>query len=453
MNDFLLIFMGIFILLLIFLIFILLAYVYHTYTTYTVDINKNLETSEDAINNTSTAFNKLQDSVINELAKVNKNQETIITTLPDNLISLNSNLLNIFEISSNNNKITDITKTKIDYDSLGVLKPFTSYKNFTTITDATNNFLTICNNKTDPSKKACIRMNIDDSDMFNIYTSNINRNSSNVLGINIYDSNNGVLASFDAFNRKILLGSGSSETAAISINNNVYTPNIIVCKYSYTQATDNATQSQINTAIASVTGVRDSITSMLILLNTAIDTIANLSEKTSARTPYNIANAKNTLAAGNIINIQEALSALTLLNDSYTAAKNAADTATTATATGIGAVNSALTNIKTSIDTARTTIATASIVRSDPKITLNIISNIPINTSTFINLPIFDTFIITNSNSNQDQANNISYLQNILKFKPVANIAKNTIANIIINLNSLSVLPSPSTTTGYITTV
>ena len=109
MNDFLLIFMGIFILLLIFLIFILLAYVYHTYTTYTVDINKNLETSEDAINNTSTAFNKLQDTVINELAKVNKNQETVITTIPNNLTSLNSNLLNIFDISSNNNKISDIS--------------------------------------------------------------------------------------------------------------------------------------------------------------------------------------------------------------------------------------------------------------------------------------------------------------------------------------------------------
>ena len=331
MNDFLLIFMGIFILLLIFLIFILLAYVYHTYTTYTVDINKNLETSEDAINNTSTAFNKLQDSVINELAKVNKNQETIITTLPDNLISLNSNLLNIFEISSNNNKITDITKTKIDYDSLGVLKPFTSYKNFTTITDATNNFLTICNNKTDPSKKACIRMNIDDSDMFNIYTSNINRNSSNVLGINIYDSNNGVLASFDAFNRKILLGSGSSETAAISINNNVYTPNIIVCKYSYTAAD---------------TGVTPPVSA---------------------------------------------------------------------------------------------------------KIILNIISNIPINTSTFINLPIFDTFNITIAN--QDQANNISYVQNILKFKPGTDILKNTIKTININIVYVSPPSIEATTTGYITTV
>ena len=251
MNDFLLIFMGIFILLLIFLIFILLAYVYHTYTTYTVDINKNLETSEDAINNTSTAFNKLQDSVINELAKVNKNQETIITTLPDNLISLNSNLLNIFEISSNNNKITDITKTKIDYDSLGVLKPFTSYKNFTTITDATNNFLTICNNKTDPSKKACIRMNIDDSDMFNIYTNNINRNSSNVSGINIYDSNNTVLASFDAFNRKILLG--SNVNPAISIVNNVYTPDVIVCKYSYTDSSPSGGTGNIVSSSAKIT--------------------------------------------------------------------------------------------------------------------------------------------------------------------------------------------------------
>ena len=241
MNDFLLIFMGIFILLLIFLIFILLAYVYHTYTTYTVDINKNLETSEDAINNTSTAFNKLQDTVINELAKVNKNQETIITTLPDNLISLNSNLLGIFEISSNNNKITDITKTTIDHDSIGVFNPFTSYKNFTALTDR-DNFLTVCNKQTDPSKRTCIKMNIDDSDMFNIYTKNINNNS-NVSGINIYDSNNTVLASFDAFNRKISLGSNINP--AILIDNNVYTPDVIVCKYSYTAAGTPETSARI----------------------------------------------------------------------------------------------------------------------------------------------------------------------------------------------------------------
>lgn len=233
MNDFLLIFMGIFILLLIFLLFILLAYVYHTYTTYTVDINKNLETSEDTINNTSNAFNKLQDTVINELAKVNKNQETIVKTLPDNLISLNSNLLNIFELSSNNNKITDITNKKIEFNNIGITKPFTSYKNFTTITDKDTNFLTICNNKS-AEKQACIKMNIDDSDIFNIYTSNFNKNNSNISGINIYDSNNGILASFDTFNKKILLG--SSVNPAISIQNNVYTSDVIVCKCTYTAA-------------------------------------------------------------------------------------------------------------------------------------------------------------------------------------------------------------------------
>jgi hypothetical protein len=248
MNDFLLIFMGIFILLLIFLLFILLAYVYHTYTTYTVDINKNLELSEDTINNTSKAFNKLEDNVINELAKVNKNQETIVKTLPDNLISLNSNLLNIFEISNNSNKITDITKTKIDYDSLGVVKPFTSYKNFTTITDKDTNFLTICNNRTEIDKKACIRMNIDDSDMFNIYTCNINRNSSNIKGINIYDSNNSILASFDAFNKKISLG--SNVNPAISINNNVYTPDVIVCKCTYATAVAAGANPETNPAVS-----------------------------------------------------------------------------------------------------------------------------------------------------------------------------------------------------------
>ena len=90
MNDFLLIFIGIFILLLIFLVFLLLAYVYNSYTTYTVDINKNLSTSETNINNTSNAFNKLQDNVINELANVNKNQEIIVKNVPNNLIALNS---------------------------------------------------------------------------------------------------------------------------------------------------------------------------------------------------------------------------------------------------------------------------------------------------------------------------------------------------------------------------
>ena len=446
MNDFLLIFMGIFILLLIFLIFILLAYVYHTYTTYTVDINKNLETSEDAINNTSTAFNKLQDTVINELAKVNKNQETIITTLPDNLISLNSNLLSIFEISSNNKILTDITKTKIDYDSLGIVKPFTSYKNFTTITDK-DNFLTVCNNRSDTSKRTCIKMNIDDSDMFNIYTKNINNNS-NVSGINIYDSNNSVLASFDTFNRKISLGSNINP--AILIDNNVYTPDVIVCKYSYLAETTNANPQQITTAIESVTYARTLFSDMLSKLNDSIVTMSDGTAKTSATSYYTTANGQKVLAGDAVIsNIATATTVLNHLNESYTAAKSAATIATTASATGIAVVNSLLTAIKTAIDNASTDIATASVVESSPKITLNIISNINISTNKFINLPIFDTFSITNAT--QAQATSITYGQNILKFKPAVAIVKNTITNININLNTLRVSPSTSTTTGYIT--
>ena len=238
MNDFLLIFMGIFILLLIFLIFILLAYVYHTYTTYTVDINKNLETSETNINNTAKAFNKLQDNIINELAKVNKNQETIIKTVPDNLVSLNSNILDIFNLKDDKDvNIEDITKNKISVGSINVVKPFTSYKNLTAISDA-NNYFTICNSKSGPNR-ACVRMNIDDSDMFNIYSSNLINNNSNIKGINIYDSNNNILASFDQFNKKILLGSGLDSTAAIKIIDNVYTPDVIVCKFTYTDASGN----------------------------------------------------------------------------------------------------------------------------------------------------------------------------------------------------------------------
>ena len=187
MNDFILIFMGIFILLLIVLVFLLLAYVYNSYTTYTVDINKNLVTSEATINNTSKAFNKLEDKVVNELANVNKNQETIVKTVPNNLISLNSNILNMFQpIDADNVANTDITKNNITINGINMIKPFTSYKNLSSITDE-NNYFNICDNNTDASKRSCIKMNILDNN-FNFYTSNAN--SSNIKSINIYDSNN-----------------------------------------------------------------------------------------------------------------------------------------------------------------------------------------------------------------------------------------------------------------------
>jgi hypothetical protein len=450
--------MGIFILLLIFLLFILLAYVYHTYTTYTVDINKNLELSEDTINNTSKAFNKLEDNVINELAKVNKNQETIVKTLPDNLISLNSNLLNIFEISSNNNKITDITKTKIDYDSLGVTKPFTSYKNFTTITDKDTNFLTICNNRTEIDKKACIRMNIDDSDMFNIYTCNINRNSSNIKGINIYDSNNSILASFDAFNKKIKLGSDINP--AILIDNNFYTPNVIVCKCTYSPATIAATSGQINEAIDSTTTARSSITQMLTDLNAAIGTMTFASASSNtARSYYNTANTKKGLADGlSTITILNASTAINYVDEAYAAANSAALLGTSASpqATGISGVNTSLDTIRTNIATARSKIGIASVASSEPKIKLQFISNYPIKKDTFINFPIINNFEIPSS---PQQAGNPTYRNKILKFQVVEpnGISANTIFNKEININLINsgeiTSMIESTTTGYITAI
>ena len=235
MNDFLVVFMGIFILLLIFLVFLLLAYVYHTYTTYTIDVNKNLETSEISINNTSNAFNKLQDNVINELAKVNKNQEQIVTTVPNNLISFSSNLLSVFALSSNNIKgygYNDMINPTLDINTVNIVKPFTSFKTFTSVTDA-NNFLTICDNQTTSSDRSCIKMNVQDG-IYNIYTSNSQNSTKHIKNINIYDNNNTILASFDTIRKNISLGSNIEP--AISITNNVYTPNIIVGKCIYINA-------------------------------------------------------------------------------------------------------------------------------------------------------------------------------------------------------------------------
>ena len=101
MSDFILIFLGIFILILIILIFTLLAYVYTTYVSYTIEINKNLDESEDAINKTNKAFNTLQDSVVNNIAIVKTNQEKILNdnNIKDQLNTLDSNLFKIIKIN------------------------------------------------------------------------------------------------------------------------------------------------------------------------------------------------------------------------------------------------------------------------------------------------------------------------------------------------------------------
>jgi ribonuclease E len=94
-------------------------------------------------------------------------------------------------------------------------------------------------------------------------------------------------------------------------------------------------------------------------------------------------------------------------------------------------------------------------VSQSPTIILTIISNIDIPASRFINLPIFNNFTI--SSSTQTQATDISYSTNILKFKPIAPILKNTITTITINISLITNPPQyatslvGSTTNGYIT--
>jgi hypothetical protein len=70
-----------------------------------------------------------------------------------------------------------------------------------------------------------------------------NSSSSNIASVSIYNTNKNVLAKFDLNSNSISLGSGSNP--AISITNNIYTPNIIVCNYTFNMATSSQA-AQIN---------------------------------------------------------------------------------------------------------------------------------------------------------------------------------------------------------------
>ena len=143
MNDFLLIFMGIFIFILIILIFALLAYVYNTYVTYTIEINKNLSESEENINNTTKAFNQLQDSVVNNIATVKTNQEKIIENNKDYLKTLDSNILKIIKIKNDNNNIESIISSNLDTNKsidVDFNSMITSYKNINALTNSIQYF-------------------------------------------------------------------------------------------------------------------------------------------------------------------------------------------------------------------------------------------------------------------------------------------------------------------------
>jgi len=241
MSDFILIFLGIFILILIILIFTLLAYVYTTYVSYTIEINKNLDESEDAINKTNKAFNTLQDSVVNNIAIVKTNQEKILNdnNIKDKLNTLDSNLFKIIKIKNNNSNISSIISSNLDTANpieVDFTSIISSYKNINAITTS-NQYFNICNNESDATKRKCVNMNIDNNGVFNIHSRNnlSNNNSSNIANIAIRDYNDNILASFNGDNKSISLGSNINP--AISINNNIYTPDIIVCNYYYTPAT------------------------------------------------------------------------------------------------------------------------------------------------------------------------------------------------------------------------
>ena len=238
MNDFILIFIGIFILLLMILLFTLLAYVYNTYVSYTIEINKNLNESEETINTTNTAFNKLQDTVVNNIATVKTNQDIIIENNKNFLNTFDSNILKVININNDNKKIVSLISSNIDTTkplNIDFNTNITTYKNINSLTNS-NQYVNVCNNETDETKRKCINLNIDSNGIFNIYTKNqLSADSkSNIANISIRDNNNNVMALFDGTSNTIQLGSNINP--AITIKNNIYTPNIIVCNYSFTPA-------------------------------------------------------------------------------------------------------------------------------------------------------------------------------------------------------------------------
>jgi hypothetical protein len=229
MNEFVIIFLGIFILIIFIILFVLLYYLYDNYSTYNEEVKDNLYKSEQVINDTSRAFNRLQDNVINKIAKVNSNQEVIINNNSNASGRISANLLNIMDVSNNGISFSNLTSNIIDPSkSVQIkLKPeITTYSNISVLTGS--NYVNICDNAVNSSNRKCLNINVDGTGTFNINTSN-NVSASNIANISIRDTSNKVMAVFDGANKKISLGSNIAP--AIEIIDNVYTTNIIVCNY------------------------------------------------------------------------------------------------------------------------------------------------------------------------------------------------------------------------------
>jgi hypothetical protein len=252
MNDFLLIFIGIFVILLIFLFFMLVAYVYDTYTSYKVDINKNLTKSEDHINNTRKSFNKLQDNVDTDISDIKNKHETLESKYSDNLTTYTSNLNNLVNVRDKNNSNigsnlfkNDITAYDKNDIELNLLTNLSTNNNILAHTSS-NNYVNICDNTTgkDKNNYYCAAMNVDNDHVFNISPTNSKYNTSNISKMQIKGITPPVgvgsttsqptptLAEFDFTTNSIKFGDATNP--AIQINSNIYTAPLISGSYSIT---------------------------------------------------------------------------------------------------------------------------------------------------------------------------------------------------------------------------
>jgi len=280
MNNILLILSGIFIFIIIFLMFILMSYLYDTYTNYKININNNLIRSEKQINDTSFAFNNLQDIIVKDVTRVNSSILNMSNAINNDILNLNSNITNIFELSSNNIRVNDLYSTSVPSSdiNLNLNNNVSTWSSLTMHTDASSKYFNICDNKTNLSDQVCVTMNIDDSGIFNIYSSNKN-NSKKVNGINIYNDSN-VLVAFNTTNNSISLGSDINP--AIFIKDNIYTPQIINVQFTVLLP--------VPTSPTLTNLLLQYISNFDIPANTYINFIINTTQKFTVQAPYQYSN-------------------------------------------------------------------------------------------------------------------------------------------------------------------
>jgi hypothetical protein len=260
--------------------FILMSYLYDTYTNYKININNNLIRSEKQINDTSFAFNNLQDIIVKDVTRVNSSILNMSNAINNDILNLNSNITNIFELSSNNIRVNDLYSTSVPSSdiNLNINNNVSTWSSLTMHTDASSKYFNICDNKTNLSDQVCVTMNIDDSGIFNIYSSNKN-NSKKVNGINIYNDSN-VLVAFNTTNNSISLGSDINP--AIFIKDNIYTPQIINVQFTILLP--------LPTSPTLTNLLLQYISNFDIPANTYINFIINTTQKFTVQAPYQYSN-------------------------------------------------------------------------------------------------------------------------------------------------------------------